>query len=92
MLLLCPQDGNALSCFDRSRRRNANEEVSSLKANMPKTKHKLVKIRSANQAKKYGIAAVNLKELIKKGCELLKVISKSSLLSKTVSITKRVEV
>lgn len=37
------------------------------------TKPKLVKIRSANQAKKYGIAAVNLKELVKKGCQLLKV-------------------
>jgi len=37
------------------------------------TKPKLVKVRSANQSKKYGIAAVNLKELIKKGCHLLKV-------------------
>ncbi|XP_065103984.1 DNA fragmentation factor subunit beta [Paramisgurnus dabryanus] len=42
---------------------------------MHKTKPKLVKIRSTNQAKKYGVAAVNLKELIKKGCELLKVSS-----------------
>ncbi|KAK2898493.1 hypothetical protein QQF64_032280 [Cirrhinus molitorella] len=39
------------------------------------TKPKLVKIRSANQAKKYGIAALNLKDLIKKGCNLLKVSS-----------------
>ncbi len=37
------------------------------------TKPKLVKIRSTNEAKKYGIAAANLKELIKKGCNLLKV-------------------
>ncbi len=37
------------------------------------TKPKLVKIRSANEAKKYGIAAANLKELMKKGCNLLKV-------------------
>uniref|UniRef100_A0A8C1ZMV1 DNA fragmentation factor subunit beta n=1 Tax=Cyprinus carpio TaxID=7962 RepID=A0A8C1ZMV1_CYPCA len=39
------------------------------------TKPKLVKIRSANEARKYGIAAANLKELIKKGCNLLKVSS-----------------
>ncbi|XP_073675148.1 DNA fragmentation factor subunit beta [Garra rufa] len=39
------------------------------------TKPKLVKIRSANQAKKYGIAASNLKDLVKKGCHLLKVSS-----------------
>ncbi|XP_043102684.1 DNA fragmentation factor subunit beta [Puntigrus tetrazona] len=37
------------------------------------TKHKLVKIRSANEARKYGIAATNLKELVKKACSLLKV-------------------
>lgn len=37
------------------------------------TKPKLVKIRSANQSPKYGIAAFNLKELIKKGCHVLKV-------------------
>ncbi|XP_051951122.1 DNA fragmentation factor subunit beta [Xyrauchen texanus] len=37
------------------------------------TKPKLVKIRSVNQARKYGIAAVTLKELVKKGCNLLKI-------------------
>ncbi|XP_051509176.1 DNA fragmentation factor subunit beta-like [Myxocyprinus asiaticus] len=39
------------------------------------TKPKLVKIRSVNQAKKYGIAAVTLKDLVKKGCHLLKISS-----------------
>lgn len=42
---------------------------------MHKTKPKLFKIRSANNAKKYGVAAVTLKELIKKGCHLLNVSS-----------------
>ncbi|KAA0714117.1 DNA fragmentation factor subunit beta [Triplophysa tibetana] len=42
---------------------------------MHKTKPKMFKIRSSNNAKKYGVAAVSLKELIKKGCHLLKASS-----------------
>ncbi|KAI7798196.1 DNA fragmentation factor subunit beta [Triplophysa rosa] len=42
---------------------------------MHKTKPKMFKIRSAHNAKKYGVAAVSLKELIKKGCHFLKVSS-----------------
>lgn len=36
-------------------------------------KHKPVKIRSCNDVKKYGVAAKDVKELLKKGCQLLKV-------------------
>ncbi|KAM6976947.1 DNA fragmentation factor subunit beta [Aplochiton taeniatus] len=36
-------------------------------------KNKLVKLRSINDTKKYGIAATNLKELLNKGCKLLQV-------------------
>lgn len=62
-------------CFDRSCRHTAKEKLYHCgRQNMHKiTKPKLVKIRSANQSRKYGIAAVNLKELVKKGCNLLKV-------------------
>lgn len=56
----------------RQRRKFVPEGKSTV--NMHKTKPKLFKIRSANNAKKYGVAAVSLKELIKKGCHLLKVI------------------
>ncbi|XP_041702395.1 DNA fragmentation factor subunit beta [Coregonus clupeaformis] len=36
-------------------------------------KNKLVKIRSLNETKKYGVAATSLKELLKKGSKLLQV-------------------
>ncbi|XP_010873668.2 DNA fragmentation factor subunit beta isoform X1 [Esox lucius] len=36
-------------------------------------KNKIVKIRSLNETKKYGMAATNLKELLKKGCKLFQI-------------------
>lgn len=36
-------------------------------------KNKPVKIRSYNSSKKYGVAAKHIKELLDKGCKLLKV-------------------
>lgn len=37
-------------------------------------KKKPVKIRSRNEPTKYGIAVATVKELLEKGCELLKVM------------------
>lgn len=36
-------------------------------------KNKPVKIRSCSESRKYGVAARNVKELLKKGCKLLQV-------------------
>lgn len=68
------QCGNVLLRVDRWQSRKFVSVGESTVIMRKQTKPKLFKIRSPNNAKKYGVAAVSLKELIKKGCHLLKVI------------------
>lgn len=68
------QCGNVLLRVDRWQSRKFVSVEESTVIMRKQTKPKPFKIRSANNVRKYGVAAVSLKELIKKGRHLLKVI------------------